>query len=162
LRLAERNQDVLTREDVLLSRYADIIIEPGKCSLKLTISYDLLQKTDDDNRNNRIFVRKDEDEMKVHLKPSFCSAYIATVRPNIDAVEVIDELLGLEEGEPHMEDEIIIILVCFGTVAKEVDVLPHALSGGENIFQYDDAILYDTMVRLMSDFRCEEDGSEIH
>ena len=85
-----------------------------------------------------------------------------TIRPDIDAVEMIDELLEMEEGEPNVEDEMIIIFVCFRTVAKEVDVLPHAMTGRGNIFQHDDAILHDGVITLVSDFRSEEDGSEIH
>ena len=86
----------------------------------------------------------------------------STIRPDINAVEVIDELLGLEEGEPHMKDEMIIVFVRLGTVTEEVEIVAHTLSGRGNIFQHDDAVLHDCMVTLVSDFRREEDGSEIH
>jgi hypothetical protein len=75
---------------------------------------------------------------------------------------MIDELLGLEEDEPHMEDEMIIVLVRLGTVAEEIEILAHTLAGRGNIFQHDDAILHDGVVTLVSDFRSEEDGSEVH
>lgn len=35
----------------------------------------------------------------------------ASIRPNVDAVEVVEQLLEAEEEEPHVEDEVIVVLV---------------------------------------------------
>jgi hypothetical protein len=67
----------------------------------------------------------------------------------------------MEEKEPYVEDEMIIILIGVRAVAEEVDVLPHALAVAD-ILQHHDAILHDGAVSLVSDFRCDEGGSEVH
>ena len=48
----------------------------------------------------------------------------------------------------------IVILIGFLAIAEEVDILSHTMPI-TNIFQHDDAILHDTVVTLMSDFRSE-------
>lgn len=77
-----------------------------------------------------------------------------SIRPNINAVEVIDELLEMEQDEPYMQNEMIIIFISIRAVTEEIDILSHALSVA-NIFQHDDAILHDRVIRLMPDFRGE-------
>jgi hypothetical protein len=77
-----------------------------------------------------------------------------SITPNIDAVEVIVELLVVKEEEPYGEDEVVVILIGFLAIAEEIDIRSHALSVAE-ILQHDDAILHDGAVSLVSDFRRE-------
>ena len=113
-------------------------------------------------RNSLVIKAMDTEEMPHPLTISCFEMMRSSIRPDINAVEVIDELLDLEEGEPNMKDEMIVVFVRLGAVTEEVEVLAHALSGRGNIFQHDDTVLHDGVVTLMSDFRREEDGSEIH
>ena len=83
------------------------------------------------------------------------------IRPNVNAVEVIDELLGQEEEQPDLKHEMIIIFICVRTVAEEVEIFTHPLPIVD-VFKDDDAILHDGVIILMSDFRGEKDGSEVH
>ena len=48
----------------------------------------------------------------------------------------------------------IVILIGFLAVAKEIDILSHTMPI-TNIFQHDDAILHDGVVTCMPDFRSE-------
>lgn len=82
-----------------------------------------------------------------------------TVRPNIDAVETIVELLGEEEGQPDMEDEVIVVSVAVRAIAEEIDVLPHTLTVAD-VLQYDDTILHHRTITLMSDFPGSDDAAE--
>jgi hypothetical protein len=83
------------------------------------------------------------------------------IRPNVDAVEVIDELLGKEKMQPDLQHEMIIIFIGVGAVAQEVEIVAHPLPIVD-VFKDDDAILHDGVIILMSDFRGEKDGSEVH
>lgn len=83
------------------------------------------------------------------------------ISPHVNAVEVIVKLLVVEEEEPHVKDEMIVILVALSAVAEEVEILPHALSVAD-ILQHHNAVLHHGAVSLVSDFRSEEGGSEVH
>ena len=78
----------------------------------------------------------------------------AAIRPNINAVEMIDELLGKEKMQPYLQNEMIIIFIRVRAVAKEVEIVAHPLPIVD-VFEDDDAILHDGMITLMPDFRGE-------
>jgi hypothetical protein len=80
----------------------------------------------------------------------------SSIAPNVDAVEVINQLLALEEEKPHMQDEVIVILVGFRAVAEEVDVLAHAFAVA-HVLQHDHANLHDGMIGLVTNFGSQVD-----
>ena len=60
-----------------------------------------------------------------------------------------------------MQNEMIIILIRVRAAAEvvEIDSLPLSIF---DPFHDDDAILHHRIVITVSNFRCEEDGSEVH
>ena len=45
------------------------------------------------------------------------------IRPNVDGIKLCEQLLGMEKEYPHVQDEVIIVGICFGTIAEEIQVL---------------------------------------
>ena len=60
-----------------------------------------------------------------------------------------------------MQDEVIIVGVCFWTVAEEIQVLTGQFPF-MHIFQYDNTILHNRMVLLETNFGGQINGSKIH
>jgi hypothetical protein len=45
------------------------------------------------------------------------------IAPDVDGVEVLPQLLEAEEEKPHVQHEMVVVLVALRAVADEVDVL---------------------------------------
>ena len=80
----------------------------------------------------------------------------SSIRPNIDAVEMIEKMFEAKKADPYVQHEMIIIGVGFLSVAEEIDVLTYACTIFIDEFEHHNAILHDGRLLLMSDFWGEE------
>jgi len=83
------------------------------------------------------------------------------IRPDIDAVEMLAQLLKMENSEPYVQHEVIIVGVGFWAVAEEVEVLARPISVMP-ILQHHDTILHGGVILLVAAFWGEINGGEIH
>ncbi len=83
------------------------------------------------------------------------------IRPDVDAVKMRTQLLEMENSEPYVQHEVIIVGIGFWAVTEGVEVVSHEFLVVQ-VLHHHNAILHNGVILRVTDFRSEIDRSEIH